>query len=432
MENIETLLAAVAQTQGFDDDEPVASTAAEVGLEGSESSPVVRGEISGLQLTGEVSGDAPPSAVVDTPPPAQNPAFLAVGHVIGAGERRKRGRPPKGQLAAKPPPSKRKKLEDEEEDVCFICFDGGSLVLCDRKGCPKAYHPACIKRDEAFFKSKAKWTCASYHLASSEDQREASLRKDVAAVACKPRLSDVLRTAVDGKVSISYRSTEHLELNKPHIEINLLQSDGLATAVSSIDNHGAKLNRDKVEDGPSHSLDTVKQNRDEVTDEPSINKATDEQGNKEATYKPSTEKKQDHPTIVKDSDKQCICKIANSKESDKPSIDCITEWASKDLLEFVAHMKNGDTSAISQFDVQTLLLEYIKRNNLRDPHRKSQIICDPRLKNLFGKPRVGHIEMLKLLEYHFLIKEDSQNNSFIPAGFVGSVASDMEVDGNIL
>ncbi|KAL0448450.1 UNVERIFIED_CONTAM: Zinc finger CCCH domain-containing protein 44 [Sesamum latifolium] len=162
MENIETLLAAVAQTQGFDDDEPVASTAAEVGLEDSESSPVVRGEISGLQLTGEVSRDARPSAVVDTPLPAQNPAFSAVGHVIGAGARRKRGRPPKGQLAAKPPPPKRNKQEDEEEDVCFICFDGGSLVLCDRKGCPKAYHPACIKRDEAYFKSKAKWTCGEF------------------------------------------------------------------------------------------------------------------------------------------------------------------------------------------------------------------------------------------------------------------------------
>ncbi|KAL0448458.1 UNVERIFIED_CONTAM: Zinc finger CCCH domain-containing protein 19 [Sesamum latifolium] len=191
--------------------------------------------------------------------------------------------------------------------------------------------------------------------------------KDVAAVACKPQLSDVLRTAVNGKVSISSRSTEHSELNKAHMEINLLQNDGLATAVSSIDNHGAKLNRDKVEDGPSHSVDTVKQNMDEVTDEPSINKATDEQGIKEATYKPSTEKKQDYPTIVKDSDKPCICKITNSKDSDKPSIDCITEWASKDLLEFVTHMN----------------------------------------------------------------MEDSQNNSFIPAGFVGSVASDMEVDGNI-
>lgn len=57
-------------------------------------------------------------------------------------EKRKRGRPPKGQLpkgqpskgqpkATKttPPPRKKK----DEEDVCFICFDGGSLVLCDRR-----------------------------------------------------------------------------------------------------------------------------------------------------------------------------------------------------------------------------------------------------------------------------------------------------------
>ncbi|GKD25939.1 zinc finger CCCH domain-containing protein 44-like protein, partial [Tanacetum coccineum] len=78
----------------------------------------------------------------------------------GGGEeavKRKRGRPPlkKQQPVAK----KSKEVVDDDEDVCFICFDGGSLVLCDRRGCPKAYHPACIKRDEAFFRSKAKWTC---------------------------------------------------------------------------------------------------------------------------------------------------------------------------------------------------------------------------------------------------------------------------------
>ncbi|GFP83261.1 zinc finger CCCH domain-containing protein 44 [Phtheirospermum japonicum] len=154
MENIETLLAAaaVAQTQGFGDDDPIVDyTLPERGLEGSESSPAIR----------DGSEDARQSAVVvvDTPPPA--PAFPTAERVIGAGEKRKRGRPPKGQLiAAKPPPPKRNKpVEDEDEDVCFICFDGGSLVLCDRKGCPKAYHPACIKRDEAFFRSKAKWNC---------------------------------------------------------------------------------------------------------------------------------------------------------------------------------------------------------------------------------------------------------------------------------
>ncbi|KAL8143792.1 hypothetical protein V2J09_016824 [Rumex salicifolius] len=84
------------------------------------------------------------------------------------------------------------------------------------------------------------------------------------------------------------------------------------------------------------------------------------------------------------------------------------EWATKELLEFVMHMKDGDRSPLSQYDVQELLLEYIQRNKLRDPRRKSQIVCDAMLQKLFGKPRVGHFEMLKLLELHFLIKEDSQ------------------------
>ncbi|KAF5735977.1 hypothetical protein HS088_TW14G00107 [Tripterygium wilfordii] len=74
-------------------------------------------------------------------------------------------RPPRSQrrsTQAQPPPRRRR----DEEDVCFICFDGGSLVLCDRRGCPKAYHPACIKRDESFFRSKAKWNCG-WHICNS-------------------------------------------------------------------------------------------------------------------------------------------------------------------------------------------------------------------------------------------------------------------------
>lgn len=42
--------------------------------------------------------------------------------------KRKRGRPARGTVKA--PPLKKNK---DEEDVCFICFDGGSLVLCDRR-----------------------------------------------------------------------------------------------------------------------------------------------------------------------------------------------------------------------------------------------------------------------------------------------------------
>lgn len=43
----------------------------------------------------------------------------------------RRGRPPRTLGKASSPTVSRKRREDE--DVCFVCFDGGSLVLCDRR-----------------------------------------------------------------------------------------------------------------------------------------------------------------------------------------------------------------------------------------------------------------------------------------------------------
>jgi len=140
------------------------------------------------QFLGSIMGVPPP----DAPPRQEAPAPLGP---------KRRGRPPKKKegpaaalVAAAPKPARRK--EDEEEVVCFICFDGGNLVVCDRRwvpcprdasrvancalpfsptltrllllascsrGCPKVYHPACIKRDEAFFQSRSKWNCGELH-----------------------------------------------------------------------------------------------------------------------------------------------------------------------------------------------------------------------------------------------------------------------------
>lgn len=104
------------------------------------------------------------------------------------------------------------------------------------------------------------------------------------------------------------------------------------------------------------------------------------------------------------------------------------EWATNELLELVAHMKSGDTSLMSLHDAQMLLLEYIKINNLRDPLKKSEIICDTRLTKLFGKQRVGHFEMLKLFENHLLTHEKS---SVIPCATGGSIdAQEIDINSN--
>lgn len=43
---------------------------------------------------------------------------------------------------------KKRKLRPEgkhtHEYFCFCCGEGGELVMCDRKDCPKAYHLLCL------------------------------------------------------------------------------------------------------------------------------------------------------------------------------------------------------------------------------------------------------------------------------------------------
>ncbi|GKA05446.1 hypothetical protein Tco_0684566 [Tanacetum coccineum] len=45
---------------------------------------------------------------------------------------------------------------------------------------------------------------------------------------------------------------------------------------------------------------------------------------------------------------------ADEDDSNTRAGPCNGDWLSKDLLEFVTHMRNGDTSTISQFEIQDL------------------------------------------------------------------------------
>ncbi|XP_021283076.1 uncharacterized protein At5g08430 isoform X2 [Herrania umbratica] len=52
--------------------------------------------------------------------------------------------------------------EDDAEDWCFVCKDGGKLLLCDFKGCGKAYHPVCVGKKNSVLKSEGRWTCCRH------------------------------------------------------------------------------------------------------------------------------------------------------------------------------------------------------------------------------------------------------------------------------
>ncbi|XP_024974114.1 zinc finger CCCH domain-containing protein 44-like [Cynara cardunculus var. scolymus] len=340
----------------------------------------------------------------------------------GGGEvvKKKRGRPPKAQ--AKHPPAKKNKEEEEEEDVCFICFDGGSLVLCDRRGCPKAYHPTCIKRDEAFFQSAARWNCG-WHICSLCQKAAHHMCYTCTFSLCKAciKKSDYvgvrndkgfcticMKTIMlienngqgeDGKVEADFDdklSWEYLfkvywvflkgnlSLTVDELIASKKRSNGASTVSSAL---------------PSTGVHNRANDLRSITSAASF-------GNAEANE--SKRRKIDEQVNILPKETVNTEKVGN--DDSLTMVEC-KEWATKELLDFIAHMKNGDTSVVSQLDVQALMIEYIKINNLHDPRKKNQIICDVRLKNIFGKPRVGHNQMRKLLERHFLIKEDSQKST---------------------
>ncbi|KAI3726536.1 hypothetical protein L1987_66334 [Smallanthus sonchifolius] len=347
--------------------------------------------------------------------------------------KKKRGRPPRAQ-AAKSPPAKMNKEEDE--DVCFICFDGGSLVLCDRRGCPKAYHPACVKRDEAFFQSKAKWNCG-WHICSSCQKAAHHMCYTCTYSLCKVCIKKADYICVRGdkgfctvcmKMIMLIENGGQEKDEKEQVDFDdktsweylfkvywiylkgklFLTLDELTQAKSPPKE--ASITTSVIPSTCVHNGDNDLKNIPSDTSE-----------NPEAVG--SKKRKTDEQISIVPHKESVITKKPGTEE--RKSVIALKDWATKELLDFVAHMKNGDTSVLSQFDVQELMLEYIKRNNLRDPRKKSQIVCDSRLKILFGKPRVGHFEMLKLLEFHFFINED------LPKDTIKSIAKQADPDWNI-
>ncbi|KAF5463038.1 hypothetical protein F2P56_018987 [Juglans regia] len=352
--------------------------------------------------------------------------------------KRKRGRPPRG--LAKPikttPPVRKKK---DEEDVCFICFDGGSLVLCDRRGCPKAYHPACIKRDESFFKSRAKWNCG-WHICSNCQKAAHYMCYTCTYSLCKGCIKDADYLSVRGNngfCRMCMRTVMLIENFQGNTEVPQVDFDDKSSweylfkmywifLKGKLSLTLDELTRAKNPWKEAYAIAQKGGSSGELYD--GIDEKASSFNNSCAALQTNNSRKRkakELPIFNKDS----ATKEKSGSDKDPHLLEG-TIWASKELLEFVAHMKNGDTSVLSQFDVQALLLEYIRKNNLRDSRRKCQIVCDMRLINLFGKTRIGHLEMLKLLESHFLITKSSSADYILRAGVVNDTAGQVEADGN--
>ncbi|KAF3782615.1 Zinc finger CCCH domain-containing protein 19 [Nymphaea thermarum] len=342
------------------------------------------------------------------------------------GGKRKRGK--KGARAQLKPQGKK----NAEEDVCFICFDGGELVLCDRRFCPKAYHPTCINRDDAFFQKKGRWNCG-WHLCS--------ICRKAAHFMCYTCTYSLCKRCIKEADFFCVRSNKGLCSNCMRL-VTLIEDKDARTEPVEVDfddkssweylykeywldvKHKLSLtsaeithasNPYKESEAPAHDVassdDDLDNDNNDMNCSPHNSSGDLELGKSAPKRQMKRRKASTAEEMI--SNMQQDMPIDGLSESNNPQ-----EWASKELLDLVEHM-GGGKSVLSLFEVQSLLMDYVTKYKLRDPRKKSQIICDARLQNLFGRTRLGHFEMLKLIESHILVKETS------------SLAAENEAQGRI-
>ncbi|KAL3614017.1 hypothetical protein CASFOL_042091 [Castilleja foliolosa] len=346
-----------------------------------------------------------------------------------SGGKRKREKLLKIPLTSKSTPRSRKAVG---EDVCFICFDGGELVLCDRRGCPKAYHPSCVNRDEAFFKSKGQWNCG-WHLCSICEKNARYMCYTCTYSLCKRCTKDAVILSVRGNKGFCetcIRTVNLIENNEQGDNDTQVDFNDKSTWEYLFKDYYIELKEklslsfDEITEAknPWKGSSTLSGPSKQESDANDGGSGSDDSTENLETIRPKRRKVRRQSKRLSRGDGSASTRRKAVSAPDN------SEWASKELLEFVSHMNDGVTSYLTQFDVQALLLQYIKRNKLRDPRRKSQIVCDARLENLFGKPRVGHFEMLKLLESHFLVR-DEQNDD-VQGSVVDTESKQLDTDGN--
>ncbi|XP_039039990.1 zinc finger CCCH domain-containing protein 19-like isoform X2 [Hibiscus syriacus] len=344
-----------------------------------------------------------------------------------SGGKRKRGKNSSTKVLAKALSNKK-----AEEDVCFICFDGGALVLCDRRGCPKAYHSACVGRDDAFFQSRGKWNCG-WHLCSNCKKNALYMCYTCTFSLCKGCIKDAVILCVRGNKGFceSCMNLVMLIERKEQAQINF---DDRGSWEYLFKDYWTDLKERLSITSDELALAKNPWKGAAKRESPNEHGLNDAGGSDSDNYSGNVE------VAVSKRRKTRSQSKARAREDDSPSIvaasdegastDENAEWASKELLEVVMNMRNGDKSVLSRMELSQLILDYIQKYKLRDRRNKSYVICDAMLKNLFGKPRVGHIEMLNLLDPHiFFTKEDSQTDDF-QGSVVDAEANQVEADWN--
>ncbi|KVH87629.1 Plus-3 [Cynara cardunculus var. scolymus] len=328
------------------------------------------------------------------------------------------------------------KKEDYSEEWCFVCKDGGELIICDQKDCFKSYHPECVELDDSSAKAKNRFICDLHRCETC------SRTSDVVQCYCCPK--GVCRRCIksadfvhvkgkkgfcehclkltllveekkdvdsDGEmVDFNNRNT-YETLYKEYWEIinatEKLTLEDLTSAKAQLKS-GKNYDSDKYDDSDEYQCSDYEEKDDDMEPHDS--------GKKIKRSKPEPSEKTD-----KTKGKAKGKAKGKTKSTPKSKKKEFTDWGSTRLMQFLTNIGKETVHALSQRELEKIIKGYSKEKNLIQKNK--MVECDAWLQSIFGRKTVKLNRIYDLLESHLAENQVSSDEDEL-----GYDSEDMDQD----
>ncbi|KAL0718407.1 hypothetical protein Bca4012_067729 [Brassica carinata] len=302
--------------------------------------------------------------------------------------------------------------EKECEDWCFVCKDGGSLMLCDYKDCPKVYHASCVEKNISVLNNEESLICMwhSCYLCNK--------RPKMFCLCCP-------QSVCEG--CVTHAEFIHLKKNKglcnqcQDYVITLEEIQEYDAARDTID----LTDRDTFECLFLEYWEIIKNQESVTFDDVIASKSRKKAAKAKSRYKDDPKFELHHVHSSK-SPKKGIIKLKDDDdpqfsltdyaEDNKPTLKTkrmeFIGWGSKPLIDFLTSIGEDTRDEMSQHSVESVIRDYIRQKNLvYNEKKKKKVRCDEKLFSIFRKKYVNQKRIYSLLNAHF--KENVEQLEYI-------------------
>ncbi|CAB4267576.1 unnamed protein product [Prunus armeniaca] len=268
--------------------------------------------------------------------------------------------------------------EREAEDWCFICKDGGDLMLCDYKDCVKVYHPGCVGKKKSFIDTGKRWTCRKH---------SCSLCLDIPRFCCYCCPNSVCQHCISGSEFTVVRGKKGF--CKYCLKLVLLAEE----------NSEYGLDGEKIDFKDRDTFECLfKEYWEIIKGKEGLSLDDVYSADVDSIKIGESEEDIDLRTPNSDTDSTELQRSMGKRKA--PKEQEYLGWGSKPLIDFLRSIGKDTTKQLSQYDLDSIIFAYIRDRNLFHPEKKRKVLCDDKLYSIFRKKSLDRMKIYGLLGAH--------------------------------